>query len=197
MSAFPSRLALIATEVMNPFALVAVVVTWVCWLTDPSWGSTAAVAIVFLAGVPLLASLVMTRLGAVTDRYIRHRGQRHLFYGLSLVSMLSGALLVNVMDSSSEARWMVNLAVTTLVAVMVINTWFKISIHALISALAAVVVPAGLPHPGLIVGSLAAWALVSWSRVRLSRHTLSEVVWGSALGAFVGFAFLFAVGGLQ
>lgn len=184
------------TELLSPFVLVAALMVWVAWLTDPSWLRTAAVVVVFISAIPLCVSLVMTRAGKVTDKYIRHRRQRHFFYALSLGSMLSGATLVMIMDSSAEARWMAGFAVGTLIMVMVINTRLKISIHALIAALSAVIFPAGLPHPAIVVAGCLAWALVSWSRVRLARHRTIEVVSGSLLGAVVGFSYLGVVGGL-
>lgn len=185
-----------ATELLSPFVLLAAVLVWVAWLTDPAWVRTAVVAVGFISAVPLCISLLMTHAGTVTDKYIRHRAQRHLFYAISLGSMLTGAALVIVLDSSVQARWMVGFAVGTLLVVMLINTRLKISIHALIAALAAVAFPAGLPHPGMVAAAVGVWALASWSRVRLARHSLIEVLCGSALGAVVGFSFLGVVGGL-
>lgn len=195
-SSLSARVAQWATELLSPFVLVAAVLVWVSWLTDPAWLRTAGVAVVFISAIPLCVSLMMTRAGAVTDKYIRHRRQRHLFYAVSLGSMLSGAALVMGMDSSTEARWMVGFAVGTLLVVMVINTRVKISIHALIAALAAVVFPAGVLHPAVVAAAVLVWALASWSRVRLSRHSVIEVLSGSFLGAVVGFSYLGVVGGL-
>ncbi|MCA3187356.1 MAG: type II secretion system protein, partial [Cupriavidus sp.] len=72
-----------------------------------------------------------------------------------------------------------------LLVVMVINTRVKISIHALIAALAVVVFPAGVLHPAVVAAAVLVWALASWSRVRLSRHSVTEVLIGSFLGAVV------------
>ena len=191
-----SLLAQWSSEILSPFVLVAAVMVWVSWLTDPAWVRTATTAVVFISAVPMGISLIMTRAGTVTDKYIRHRRQRHLFYAVSLGSMLAGAVLVMLMNSSSEARWMVGFAVGTLMVVMVINTRLKISIHALIAALAAVIFPAALPHPMLLVIGILIWGLASWSRVRLSRHSITEVLSGSVLGAAVGFFYLGIVGGL-
>lgn len=185
-----------ATEVLNPFVLVAGVLIWVAWLTDPVWIRTAGLSVFFISVIPLAMSLLMTRAGKVTDKYIQNRKQRHLFYALSLGSMLTGALLVMLVPSSTEARWMAALAVGTLLVVMAINTRLKISIHALIAALAAVVFPAGLFHPAVLIVAVAVWATASWSRVYLQRHSLTEVLCGSLLGGCVGWFFLWVVGGL-
>ena len=193
---FGKVLAQFFTEVLNPFVLVAALLIFVAWLTDPSWGQTAVVAVFFISVVPLATSLVMVRLGKATDKYIRHRTQRHTFYAITLGSILVGAVLTFLLDTSIEARWMLVFAVGTLVTVMAINRWVKISMHALMAALCAVVFSAGFAHLAALVLFLTVWAGVSWSRVFLSRHSLTEVLLGSGLGGIVGFAFLGVVGGL-
>ena len=193
---FGQVLAQFFAEVLNPFVLVAALITFIAWLTDPSWGPTALIAVFFISIMPLATSLVMVRMGKTTDKYIRHRTQRHAFYAISLGSMLLGTVLMFVLDTSLEARWMLVFAVGTMLVVMVINRRLKISMHALMAALCAVIFSAGFSHLWMIVLSLVVWAGVSWSRVFLSRHSLTEVLSGSALGSFVGFAFLGVVGGL-
>lgn len=196
LSYFLRPMAYFATEVLNPFVIVAGILAWVAWLTDPLWVRTSLLAVFFISAVPLVTSRLMAHKGVVTDKYIRHRTQRTFFYAVSLGSIVVGAALVFLLDASSEARWMVAFAVGTLLGVMVINKKLKISIHALISALAMVIFPAGCLHPIVIGSSILVWALVSWSRVYLSRHSTTEVISGTAFGSVVGFAFLLAVGGL-
>lgn len=191
-----SSVANAATEALSPFILVAVILTWVAWLTESAWIQSAVIAVLFISVIPMGMSLVMTRRGLTTDKFIRHRKQRHLFYALTLVSVLAGTSLILLLPSSFETRWMAVLSVGTMVAVMVINTRLKISIHALIAAVFAVIIPAGLFHPALVAAGLLVWALASWSRVYLRRHTLTEVLLGTALGGGVGFLFLWLVGWL-
>jgi membrane-associated phospholipid phosphatase len=193
---FLNVLASFFTEVLNPFVLVAALLTLVAWLTDPKWVQTAGVAVLFISAIPLATSLAMVGLGKATDKYIRHRTQRHLFYAISLGSMLIGTALIFIIDASFQARWMLGFAVGTLAIVMVINRWLKISIHALMAALCVVIFTAGLPQGWILALSVAIWAGVSWSRIFLSRHSFIEVLAGSALGSIVGFVFLEVVGGL-
>lgn len=193
---FSNRLAHAATEVLSPFILVAALLVWISWLTDPHWIRTGGLAVLFISVIPMAISLMMARTGTTTDRFIRHRSQRHLFYAITLVSVLLGMALILVFPSSSESRRMAILAVATLLIVMLINTRFKISIHALIAAVFAVVVPASMFHPAVLLGSLGVWIAASWSRVHLRRHSFTEVLWGSLLGAAVGALYLWLVGWL-
>lgn len=185
-----------ATEVLSPFVLVALVLAWVPWLTDPHWVRTAALGVTFVSLIPMGLALTMARKGRVSDKFIENRTQRHLFYALSLGSMVVGAVAVLVVPASSESRWMVTLAVATLLVVMVINLRVKISIHALIAALTAVVIAASWLHPVAIIAAALVWGTASWSRLYLRRHSFIEVLSGSILGAGVGCLFLWLVAGL-
>lgn len=181
---------------LSPFVLVALVLAWVPWLTDPHWMRTAALGVTFVSLIPMGLALTMARRGQVSDKFIENRTQRHLFYALSLGSMVLGAAAVMVVPASLESRWMVALAVATLLVVMVINLKVKISIHALISALTGAVIAASWPHPGVVTAAVLVWFTASWSRLYLRRHTLIEVLSGSLLGLAVATAFWWIVGGL-
>lgn len=185
-----SKFAHIITEIFSPFILVAVVITWIGYQTDDSWLRNSLIAASFVSFIPLLASLAMTKLGKVTDKYIQHRRQRHLYYAISLGSILTGLVIMMIIPASTDLRWITGLAVGTLLVVMAINIKLKISIHALIGALTAIVFTFGQREAPIAISAIGAWLLVSWSRVFLSRHSLTEVVLGSLLGGFVGWIFL-------
>lgn len=194
--AFLKVLAQFFTEVLNPFVLVAVLLALVAWETDPRWGQTAFISVLFISVIPMMTSLVMVRFGKTTDKYIRHRTQRHAYYAISLVSILLGAVLIFMLDTSNEARWMLAFSVGTMLIVMAINSWLKISFHALMAAVFALVVSVGTASIWATLLCLVIWCGVSWSRVFLSRHSFTEVASGSALGCVVGLAYLGAVGHL-
>lgn len=184
------------SEVLSPFVVLAALLGIVGWLTDPNWLLSTSVSAGLICGVPLLLSLVMTRRGLVSDRFILHRHQRHLFYALSLGSMLTGAVLVQILPTGQDMRLVSILAVGTLLVVMAINAWIKISIHALAAAIMAVVLPAAFPYWPVALVAIIAWLSACWSRVYLDRHQMMDVSLGSALGGAVGFVFLALAEGL-
>ncbi|MEW1979555.1 phosphatase PAP2 family protein [Citricoccus sp. NPDC079358] len=186
-------LARVLTEVLSPFTVVAALLTVVALLTDPCWVRSAVITAVPIAVVPQGISLYLTHRGMVSDKFIRHRRQRHLYYALTLGSVLIGTVLVFVIPTSMELRVVSALSVGTLLAVMAINTRIKISIHALIAAVAAVVLPAMLSSWVVLLLAVLGWAGVAWSRVYLDRHQISDVVLGSLLGGLVGVLFLVLV----
>ncbi|MGP5022548.1 phosphatase PAP2 family protein [Glutamicibacter arilaitensis] len=189
-TSFTSKFAHIITEVFSPFILLAVVITWIGYQTDDSWLRNSFVASLFVSFIPLLISLTMTKLGKVTDKYIQQRRQRHLYYAISLGSILTGLVIMMILPASTELRWITGLAVGTLLVVMAINTKIKISIHALIGALTAIVFAFGQSEAPIAISAIGAWLLVSWSRVHLSRHSFTEVILGSVFGGCVGWLFL-------
>ncbi|QCU77638.1 hypothetical protein E7744_05010 [Citricoccus sp. SGAir0253] len=183
------------TEGASPFVLLAVVLVVVAVRTDPHWVRSALLTVLPIVAVPQAISLVMTRRRIVTDRFIVHRQQRHLYYALTLASILAGAALVFLVPTAPAMRTMVVMAVGTLLTVMAVNTVLKISIHALGAALAAIVLPGVTGAWWLLAASVPLWLGVSWSRLHLARHALPEVVLGSVLGGAVGLVFLMLAGG--
>lgn len=190
------RTAAVLSEVLSPFVVLAAVLGVVAWRTDPNWLLSAAVSAGLICGVPQVLSLVMTHRGLVTDRFIVHRHQRHVFYALSLASMVAGAVLVQLLPTGQEMRLVTLLAVATLLVVMVVNAWIKISMHALGGAIMAVAIPAAFPSWPVAVAAVLGWLGVTWSRVYLDRHQLIDVILGSILGGAVGAVFLILADGL-
>ncbi|GAA1170575.1 hypothetical protein [Nesterenkonia xinjiangensis] len=184
------RLAQLLTDVLSPSPLIAVLLVQVAVLTDPLWWWASLIAVTFLAVVPWAIILVLVRRGAATDRYVRHRSQRHLVYALALGSMLLGTALLLIIPTTVDVRLAAGLGVGTLLAVMVVNTRVKISVHAILAALTGLVVPAGLPGDTWWALGAACWMLVCWARLVLQRHSALEVMLGSLLGVGVGAAFL-------
>lgn len=76
------------------------------------------------------------------------------------------------------------LSALLIVLAMLISRWIKLSLHASFAAFAvALLWPLGLWYAA--IAALVA-ASICWSRVFLGRHTITEVVAGSMLGAMMG-----------
>lgn len=189
-----SRLAVITSEVLAPAILVTATLLAVAHVTDSRWLLTTPIAVVFLAVIPQTTAHLMVAGGRATDKFIRRREQRHLFYGAALGSTVVGAVLVSLVTASTHVRWAVYIATAVIVVVSVINLRFKISMHALVAALAAVVIPSCY-HWGLLAVSVPLWILVAWSRAYRRRHSAAEVVWGSIAGLAAAAVFFLTSGG--
>lgn len=76
--------------------------------------------------------------------------------------------------------------ITTLV---LISSWWKISIHSAVAGGTAVILCAVFGAPGLVAGVLIV-AGADWSRVASRDHTAPQVVIGSILGAAAALLYL-------
>lgn len=179
------------SEVFSPFVLSGLLVTSIAVVTDPSWGLPVAVSLIFIVGFPLFLSIWLHRTGRVTDRFMRVRQQRTPFYLATLVSFVVGAVALNVIDTSREVPLAINLSVAMLLVVTLVNLKFKVSMHALVAALFAVVFP--LYFLSLSLGyvlGVGVWASTVWSRVVLKRHSVPEVMVGTLFGVALGVVYL-------
>ena len=74
-------------------------------------------------------------------------------------------------------------ALSTILIFMVINLWWKISLHtALVAALATVMV---ILYGFMGAISLVLLPLIAWARLELNHHSLAQVTCGALLAALV------------
>lgn len=80
----------------------------------------------------------------------------------------------------------------TVVALLTDPHWVRSAVITVVpvAAVAAVVLPAMLQSWVVLVLAVLGWVGVTWSRVYLDRHQVSDVVLGSILGGLVGVFFL-------
>ncbi len=70
--------------------------------TDPTWAALAAICLIFIVGIPFALSWWMHATGRTSDRYIQDRRQRTPFYAGTFASYLVGAILLNIISTSSQ-----------------------------------------------------------------------------------------------
>ena len=180
-----NRTATWVTEVLQPPVVVSPQLL-ISPLSQPGFPGTigyGALAALFVCVLPLVALLVLVRLGKVTDHHVSDRKQRAPVLLMALGSIAVGLLVLNAVGAPPAVVAMV-LAVVGGVAVMAaVSPFWKMSGHAAAMSCAAVV-------SVLMLGS--AWApllllipAVSWSRVVLRAHSLAQVVAGSLFGGVV------------
>lgn len=143
----------------------------------------AAFILVVSVGVPSGYVFYLVKRGRVTDFDVFVRSQRFWPY---VVSLICGGLSWLVLAVGHAPRLLILLSgasVSQGLLMFLINTRWKISAHAASTAGMAVIIWQILGAPAAPV--LFVIPLVAWSRVRLGRHTLMQVIAGSALGAAV------------
>lgn len=177
--------AFTGTEIFSPFILATVLLIAVPASAGPGWAWQAAVGVVAVVVIPWGLSLYMAHTGKVSDRFIYHRKQRYVFYGLSLVSIAAGTTVLLVAPAALATKSIIVVMLLAILLIALVNFRLKASAHAGMSAIFGVVIP-GLLGPWWILLSLVVHGTVCWSRCSLKKHTLPEIIAGSVIGAALG-----------
>lgn len=183
------RIAGFFTELFAPAVLATVMLLLAGIHEDGLTGLVPSlVAIVFVTGLPFAGILVLTRRGTVTDHHVGERRQRAPILLGTLVSIAVGILILRLMDAPIQLMLMIACTVLGLVLVLIVNLFWKLSVHAAVAvvfAIAAVV----LSGPWGLIAAVVPLA-VGWSRVVLGAHTLAQVLCGFAAGLLVGLVYI-------
>ncbi len=180
------RLARLVTEIFAPAPTVALLLLLVAWHSAPTpgdalkWGLLAAL---FASILPFLYILRGVRRRQFTDHHVGVRAQRPLPLAIGIVSVIVGLLLLVLLGAPRELAALVGAMVAGLGTSILVTLFWKLSIHAAVTA-GAVVVLVLVFGPALVV-LVPLVAFVGWARVELGDHTAAQAVAGVALGATV------------
>jgi hypothetical protein len=181
------RFARAVTEVFSPAIVVILLPLAVAWqATGHSvwrtvwWGVVVAV---FYSVLPMAFIVRGARRGRWDGHHVRDREHRLVPLLMCLVSGLAGlaVLLTGAPRDVIALAWAM---IVTLVICLVITTRWKVSLHATVAG-GAVATVALIYGPWWLALAILL-GLVCWSRVKLTDHTVAQVVAGALLGPVVG-----------
>jgi hypothetical protein len=180
------RVARLITETFAPAVLVAALLLVVGWEagTRPGvsrwWGLPAAV---FAAGIPMAYVLRGVRRGHLTNHHIPEREHRRgpLLFGIA--SIAAGTAAMAFLGAPRDIVALLTAGLTGLVVGAAVTAFWKMSIHAGVAA-GTVAVLVAIHGPAALAG-VPVVLLVCWSRVRLSAHTVPQVIAGALVGALI------------
>jgi membrane-associated phospholipid phosphatase len=184
----PLRAARVVTEVLSPAVIVVALPLAVAWygtghqvVPTVGWGLLVAL---FYSVIPMVIMVRGARRGKWDGHWVRERERRIVPFLLCLVSTVTGLVIMLVGGAPREVIALAWSMIATLVAVLAITRWWKVSVHATVAggAVATVVLLYGPWYLLLVL----AVALVAWSRVVVEDHTAAQVVVGALLGPVVG-----------
>ncbi len=186
--------AFTGTEIFSPFILATILLVGVPLSTGAGWLWQALVGVVAVVVIPWSLSLYMAHTGKVSDRFIYHRKQRYVFYGISLISIAVGTLILLIAPSAPATKSIITVMLLAILIIALVNFKLKASAHAGMSAVFGMVLP-GLLGPWWIIASVIVHGTVCWSRWHLKKHTVPEIVAGSIIGVVLGAGHLWFVAG--
>lgn len=157
----------------------------------PSHTKLVFTLIVFGANfiVPMLLVLLLKKMGLIQDVGLNGRKERFIPYVITIICMSgTGIFLYAKMAPLWVAMFFAGGALAGLVN-LIVNFWWKISAHAAgIAGIVAMLIQITKEGPTIgsmtwwIVGSIIVAGLLGSARIWLGRHTLMQVLAGTAVG---------------
>ena len=137
----------------------------------------ACITLFFLSIGPLIYILIGVRLGKLSDTDVSRRSERAGPFLFGIISVTIGWLVLALINGPRNLQTVLIITAVSGVLMMLITLRWKISIHA--SSLGGAATMLTALYGAVMLPLFGLLALVSWSRVALSRHTIAQVVAGS------------------
>lgn len=190
-----TRVARVVTELCSPAVVVVLLPVLVAWHATAGalwqalgWGLLVAV---FSSVLPMVFIVAGARAGRWDGHHVRDRQDRARPMLACLGCTVAGMVVLVLAGAPVDMIALDIAMVATLMLCMLITRWWKVSLHT--TVLAGAVAMVALLYGAAWLPLVALVAVTGWSRVRLSDHTVSQVVAGALLGpSFGGVIFLLA-----
>jgi membrane-associated phospholipid phosphatase len=188
------KLALLVSTVGHPFVTIPLfILLSMSHAHSPS--NAVFVSLLLIGGffVPLIVWMyVQSKRGVYTNFDVSDKKQRHSLFLVAVPLLLVVTLVLLVTHQSNTLCLSVGFALVLVALSQGVNFLIKSSLHVSLNCyLAALMLPS---HPFLAFGLLGFTVPLAWSRIRLRRHSLREVLVGYVIGVGMGLLFLRTVG---
>jgi membrane-associated phospholipid phosphatase len=141
----------------------------------------AAFAALFAAVIPTWFIKRGMRQGRWEDRHIGQRRRRLVVLPFIMASVLTSLGAMLLLHAPADMTAIVLAMFASLVPIMVITVWWKVSVHTAVTSGAIVCLAIALGPWWLLAYPLV--AAVGWSRVVLRDHTRAQTLVGALVGA--------------
>jgi membrane-associated phospholipid phosphatase len=148
----------------------------------------ACITLFFLSVGPLLYITIGVRLGILSDIDVSRRSQRVGPFIFGIVSATIGWIILSLTNAPRNLQTVMIITVFSGIIMMVITLWWKISMHA--SSFGGVATMLTVLYGAVMLPLFILLIFVSWSRVVLRRHTVSQVIAGSLAGIVLSLVIL-------
>jgi membrane-associated phospholipid phosphatase len=180
------RLAKLISNILNPFLIGVVVLILVALDTTDTVADAFKWSLIALALSVLpvfILTICLVRFKKLDGLFTNPRQQRNVIYILASALAALGCGLLWYLDAPRLLSATFTAGLAAIVVFMIINYFWKISLHtAFMAASVAVVI--------IVYGAAAAWMSilvppVAWARIKLKQHTLTQVITGGLLAAAI------------
>jgi membrane-associated phospholipid phosphatase len=142
--------------------------------------------------IPVAYIVYLLKTGAIGDLHMRRRQERNRPFVLGVSTAFATWILLTLFDAPQTFQRLALFDVTLLVLLGIVNVWWQISTHgaAIVGAVTISGVVFGLP---VAIWASPLVALVAWARLYLGRHSVNQIIAGSAVGALMAIAMFIAL----
>ena len=137
----------------------------------------AGITLFFLSLGPFIYILIAVRVGKISDVDVSRRTERAGPFLFGISSVLAGWLVLILLHGPENLQTLLFITAVSGIVMMVTTIWWKISIHS--SSMGGVATILTAFYGAVMLPTFLLLILVSWSRVVLRRHTVSQVIAGS------------------
>jgi membrane-associated phospholipid phosphatase len=180
------KVARVISKVLSPLTAVIIITTVLYTQTVRHnlqnliiWLITLSVTIIFA----VLLLLIFIKTGKVSSWDIPERSQRPLIFFIFLAIMLAANYFIHLIGMEETARYLLTVTFGFTVVFSLTLVW-KVSIHAFSMTQAVLFLIIFFPSP-LSILTVILPIVTAWSRVKLKRHTLKQVIGGILLAIVI------------
>ncbi|MCJ7605417.1 MAG: phosphatidic acid phosphatase [Dehalococcoidales bacterium] len=189
------KLARLTSGIFNPFLLSIIVIILLAFKesTDTLYSlKWAGISLAFSALPVLLAVWWLVHLKKLDGVFNNPREQRNRIYVMATLLGAIGFAIMWVFDPPQLLRATFTAGLVAILVFMIINFFWKISLHTAFISATATLITLVYGAPGAI--TLLLLPAVGWSRIALKQHTISQVTAGAVCAAGIVLVVFWACG---
>ncbi|MFA5308058.1 MAG: hypothetical protein WC370_01050 [Dehalococcoidales bacterium] len=189
------RLARLVSNILNPFLVSVVVLIMLSFRATSTTGDAIkwAVFTLLLSVLPVLVvAIYLLQRKKLDGLFSNPRQQRNNIYLMASIVGALGCGLLWYFDGPYLLSVTFTAGLDSIVVFMIINYFWKISLHTAFTAAAVAVII-------MVYGAAVAWTSVlvvpvAWARIQLKQHSLPQVATGGLLSAAMVVGIFWACG---
>ncbi len=180
------KIAKLTSNILNPFTVGLATILFLSFESTSSTVDALKWALILIAVGMLPVFLVMlylARKGKLDSIFTSVRQQRTGVYLVAAVCAVAGGVIITCLGAPSVLRATFVAGLSAVIVFMVINLWWKISLHIAFVTASATVLIILYGYMGAI--GLVLLPLMAWARVEVGQHTPAQVAAGAFLAMVI------------
>ncbi|MFC1988321.1 hypothetical protein ACFLVJ_00580 [Chloroflexota bacterium] len=188
------RIAGLTSNILNPFLVSLVVILLFSFSSTPSALEAIKWALISIGLSILPVFLVIIYLihsGGLDDIMTNVRQQRTKIYLTAGFFAIVGYFILSYLEAPPILVAGFIAVLSTVIIFMLINLWWKISVHTGCMAASSIVLV--MLYGWTAAATVALVPLTAWARIELEHHTLAQAVSGAVLAALIAAVIFYPV----